>query len=295
MKVALLSRHAPANQFVVDLLSRGGIEAMLNVSIASFRLHARARPFDAVVLQDCGYTLVEDLSLIKGCVDQEVPVVVVGEEMRAGFGTALACGAADYIHLSRAAHDELPVRLRGHVEAQGRQGRRTLKVGACLLDAGRMRAACGSESVELTHREFELAWLLFSRADQLVTNATIAARVWGRSVDLNKRTLEQHVYKLRAKLARLGSELRVHAVYGRGYQLLTGQVAPLPAGEEPTALGAAAEPAALPAVAESVALPAAAESAGGPPAARFATVAPPSRWAIPWPASVPVQRVTFTP
>jgi DNA-binding response OmpR family regulator len=63
---------------------------------------------------------------------------------------------------------------------------------------------------------------LFSRADQLVTNATIISRVWGRSADLNKRTLEQHVYKLRAKLARLRCCLRVHAVYGRGYQLLTG-------------------------------------------------------------------------
>lgn len=222
MKVALLSHHSPVGQFVIDLLSRGGIQAMLNVSIAAFRLQSRRQPFDAVVLQDSGDTLAEDLSLIKGCVDQAVPVVVVGEEMRAGFGTALACGAVDYISLSRAAHDELPLRLRGHVEAHCWQTRRTLEVRGCVLESARLRAGCGAHSVELTHREFELAWLLFSRADQLVTNATIISRVWGRSADLNKRTLEQHVYKLRAKLDRIGCGLRVNAVYGRGYQLLTG-------------------------------------------------------------------------
>jgi DNA-binding response OmpR family regulator len=225
MKVALLSHHMPVGQFVIDLLSRGGIEAMLNVSIAAFRQQAKRQTFDAVVLQDFGDTLVEDLSLIKGCVDQEVPVVVVGEEMRAGFSTALACGAADYISLSRATHDELQVRLRGHVEAQAMQCRRTIEVAGCQLDPARLRASAGDKAVEMTHREFELAWMLFSRPDQLITNATIVSRVWGRSAELNKRTLEQHIYKVRAKLASLGVDLRVNAVYGRGYQLLTGPVA----------------------------------------------------------------------
>jgi DNA-binding response OmpR family regulator len=237
MKVALLSHQSAVGQFVVDLLSRGGIQAMLNVSIASFRAQSKRQEFDAVVLQDSGFTLIEDLSVIRGCVDQEVPVVVVGDEMRAAFGTALACGASDYINLSRAAHDELPVRLRGHIEAQGRAPRRALEVAGCVLDPTRLRATCHGESVVLTHREFELAWLLFSRPEQLFTNATIIARVWGRSADLNKRTLEQHVYKLRAKLAMLRCCLRVHAVYGRGYQLLTGtQVlarATIPETEEP--------------------------------------------------------------
>ena len=222
MKVALLSHTSPVGQLVIELLSRSGIEAMLNVSIAAFRQQAGRDDFDAVVLQDRGSTLAEDLSLIKSCVDQEVPVVVVGEEMRDGFSTALACGAADYITLSRAAHDELQVRLRGHVEAVNRQVRKQVRVGGCTLDPARLSFCCGDQAVQVTHREFELAWLLFSRPEQVVTNATIVSRVWGRSADLNKRTLEQHIYKLRAKLARIGCPLRINAVYGRGYQLLTG-------------------------------------------------------------------------
>jgi DNA-binding response OmpR family regulator len=222
MKVALLSHTSPVGQLVIELLSRSGIEALLNVSLAAFRQQACRGDFDAVVLQDRGATLAEDLSLVKSCVDQEVPVVVVGEQMRAGFGTALACGAADYITLSRVAHDELLVRLRGHVEAMGRQVRRAVEVRGCRLDPERLRFCCGDQAVQVTHREFELAWLLFSRPEQVVTNATIVSRVWGRSADLNKRTLEQHIYKLRAKLARIGCPLRINAVYGRGYQLLTG-------------------------------------------------------------------------
>jgi DNA-binding response OmpR family regulator len=97
-----------------------------------------------------------------------------------------------------------------------------VEVGGCKLDPARLRVSRGDEVVQFTHREFELAWLLFSRPEQVVTNTTIVSRVWGRSADLNKRTLEQHVYKLRAKLARIGCPLRINAVYGRGYQLLTG-------------------------------------------------------------------------
>jgi DNA-binding winged helix-turn-helix (wHTH) protein len=45
--------------------------------------------------------------------------------------------------------------------------------------------------------------------------------VWGRSSDVCKRTLEQHIYKLRRKLAtgRRGAGFRIQAVYSVGYRL----------------------------------------------------------------------------
>ncbi|WP_240685973.1 hypothetical protein [Paracidovorax citrulli] len=107
MRVALLSRRSAVNQFLVDLLNRGGIQAILQVSIAAFRMQARRHPPDAVILEDCGGTLAEDLGLIRSCISTHVPVLVAGSELQAGFGTALACGAVDYINLSRVGHDEL--------------------------------------------------------------------------------------------------------------------------------------------------------------------------------------------
>ncbi|CAM3428951.1 DNA-binding response OmpR family regulator [Paracidovorax anthurii] len=227
MQVALLSRRSAVNQFLVDLLSRGGIQAILQVSIAAFRIQARKQSPDAVILEDCGGTLAEDLGLIRSCISTHVPVLVAGSELQAGFGTALACGAVDYINLSRVGHDELKARIRGHVEAYSLEASHAIAVDGCQLDPARQCIVHGGKTVELTHRECELAWLLFSRPNQVVSSPTIVARVWGRSVESNKRTLEQHIYKLRTKLRQTGCSLRVQAAYGRGYRLLSAT------GEEP--------------------------------------------------------------
>lgn len=235
MNIALLSRRSTVNQFLVDLLSRGGIQAMLHVSIAAFRMQVRQQAFDAVILEDCGGTLAEDLGLIKTCVSDQVPVVVVGAELHAGFGVALACGAVDYISLSRVGHDELKTRLRGHMEAQAFQAAHPIDVDGCLLDPARLCLVHGDKTVGLTHRECELACLLFSKPNQVVSLPTITAKVWGRSVESNKRTLEQHIYKLRTKLREAGCQLRVQAAYGRGYRLLSHQGKEA-AGNEYTAL-----------------------------------------------------------
>jgi hypothetical protein len=127
MKVALLAHQSPVGQFVIDLLSRGGIEAMLNVTTAAFRQQSRHHPFDAVVLHDSGRTLVEDLSLIKGCVDQSAVVVGRGDACR--FGTAIACGRP--LHQLRARRDELPLRLRGVERRPGRPAARSRSAAAC--------------------------------------------------------------------------------------------------------------------------------------------------------------------
>ncbi len=226
MQVALLSRRPSGNPFLMDMLNRGGVDAVIHVGVAAFRQQVGARPPDAVILEDTGGTLAEDLGLIRSCISAQVPVLVAGSELQAGFGMALACGAVDYINLSRVGHDELKARIRGHVEAYAREAACAIAVDGCELDPARQCLVHQGRVVELTHRECELAWLLFSRPNQVVSSPTIVARVWGRSVESNKRTLEQHIYKLRTKLRDCGCGLRVQAAYGRGYRLLASTVEP---------------------------------------------------------------------
>jgi DNA-binding winged helix-turn-helix (wHTH) protein len=48
----------------------------------------------------------------------------------------------------------------------------------------------------------------------------IAEAVWGTSADIAKRTIEQHVYRLRVKLRlRSADGWRLTTVYGKGYRL----------------------------------------------------------------------------
>ncbi|WP_186830742.1 winged helix-turn-helix domain-containing protein [Mitsuaria sp. TWR114] len=77
------------------------------------------------------------------------------------------------------------------------------------------------QEISLTAREFALAWVLFSNAGRVVSASSLTARVWGGGTDICKRTLEQHVYRLRRKLSggATGAVVRIQAIYSIGYRL----------------------------------------------------------------------------
>lgn len=74
--------------------------------------------------------------------------------------------------------------------------------------------------VELTPREFTMAWLFFSMPGVYISRDTISTAIWGVGSEIASRTIEQHVYKLRKKLA-LGPERGVllRTAYTQGYRL----------------------------------------------------------------------------
>ena len=74
--------------------------------------------------------------------------------------------------------------------------------------------------VELTPREFTMAWLFFSSPGVFISRGTIGASIWSADSDVAGRTIEQHVYKLRKKLL-FGVERRViiRTSYSQGYRL----------------------------------------------------------------------------
>ena len=74
--------------------------------------------------------------------------------------------------------------------------------------------------VELKQKEFELAAFLFANADRVLSRGHILESVWGLGPDMDTRTVDTHVSRLRKKLA-LGSETgwELVAVHGYGYRL----------------------------------------------------------------------------
>ncbi|MDB5763200.1 MAG: DNA-binding response regulator [Herminiimonas sp.] len=74
--------------------------------------------------------------------------------------------------------------------------------------------------IDLTPREFSMAWLLFSSPGIYLSRETISVAIWGVDSEIAGRTIEQHIYKLRKKL-QLCVERRVmiRTAYTRGYRL----------------------------------------------------------------------------
>jgi DNA-binding response OmpR family regulator len=74
--------------------------------------------------------------------------------------------------------------------------------------------------VRLTPREFAAAWILFANLGRYVSRRTLSVSLWGAEEAFTKRTIEQHIYRIRNKL-HLGEErgLMLRTAYNHGWRL----------------------------------------------------------------------------
>jgi DNA-binding response OmpR family regulator len=74
--------------------------------------------------------------------------------------------------------------------------------------------------VDLTQKDFDLAVFLFRNVGNLVSRGHILESVWGRNPDLNTRTVDTHISRLRGKLGLVPERgWRLTAIYQHGYRL----------------------------------------------------------------------------
>jgi len=74
--------------------------------------------------------------------------------------------------------------------------------------------------VELSSKEFELAYYIFQNQGKLLERKDILSTVWQQEADLNTRTVDTHMSIIRKKLA-ISPEngWRLKSIYGHGYRL----------------------------------------------------------------------------
>jgi DNA-binding response OmpR family regulator len=88
------------------------------------------------------------------------------------------------------------------------------------IDTRQRRVLLSGEEVELTDREFDLASYLFRRHGRIVSRAALLENVWNLGGDVNTRTVDTHVSRLRKKMMLTGeSGWVLSAVYQHGYRL----------------------------------------------------------------------------
>jgi DNA-binding response OmpR family regulator len=72
----------------------------------------------------------------------------------------------------------------------------------------------------MTLKEFDLTVFLFRHIGQLLSRGHILESIWGRNPDLNTRTVDTHISRIRNKLGLTPeSGLRLSSVYFYGYRL----------------------------------------------------------------------------
>jgi two-component system, OmpR family, response regulator RegX3 len=152
----------------------------------------------------------------------DVPIVMLtarGDEADRIVG--LEMGADDYVVKPFSAR-EVVARIRAVLRRTGAtraEGEGPIEIGDVRIDPERREVLLAGEPVELSRKEFELAWRLMRDAGAVVTREQLIEDVWDMNWFGSTKTLDVHVSSLRRKLGDDPSEPRyVHTVRGVGFR-----------------------------------------------------------------------------
>ena len=207
------------------VLARAGFECERFVSETALLRTLRRETFD-LILVDTDAESLDDTSVhswLNCRTGESTPVVLLSPICTpAQVVQVLEAGADDFI--SKPYDPALLVaRLnavlrRSHRAASGI--RRAITMHGFTLDREAGVLCDRGVPVDLTPREFAVAWLFFSSPGTYMSRETISTAIWGVESDIANRTIEQHVYKLRKKLNLCDTRgIRIRTAYTRGYRL----------------------------------------------------------------------------
>jgi len=93
-----------------------------------------------------------------------------------------------------------------------------LQAGLLMLDPVSHRVHCDGAPLTLGPLEFRLLHFLMARPDRVFTRAQLLDTVWGDDADIEERTVDVLVRRLRRALAKYQLDAKLETVRGSGYR-----------------------------------------------------------------------------
>ena len=133
----------------------------------------------------------------------------------------LDSGADDYM-AKPFSPAELLAHLRALTRRQGQVVFERIEAGDLSLNIESRDLSCNGKSIALSFKEFELARILFSNPDQIVSKDTLISKVWGVESTAVDNNVEACVSFLRKKIRFLGSGVSIDTIRKAGYRVNLG-------------------------------------------------------------------------
>ena len=186
-------------------------------------LSARESPPDIVLLD----WMLPDVPGIEVCRQlrrhhqtKALPVIMLtarGEESDRVRG--LETGADDYM-VKPYSPTELVARMRALLRrANPAAVGEVLEAGGLTIDTAQHRVRCGAQAIHLGPTEYRLLCVLMEQPGRVWSRAQLLDQVWGRDKEVDERTVDVHVGRLRKALSNCECADAVRTVRGSGYAL----------------------------------------------------------------------------
>ena len=154
---------------------------------------------------------------------REVPIIMLtarGEESDRVRG--LDSGADDYV-TKPFSTSELVARLRAVIRrARPAVSAEILRMGDLALDLSAHRVSRAGQSIHLGPTEFRLLRFFLERPGRVFSREQLLDAVWGRDAEVELRTVDVHIRRLRKALNEGGHKDLVRTVRAAGYALDAG-------------------------------------------------------------------------
>ena len=162
------------------------------------------------------------LSWTRNNIGWEVPIIfVTANDDKSSIITALQNGADDYM-IKPVDRDEWLARINCSLRRSAKNANvpEKLDVGNISIDIGSHEVRVNDKEVSLTSKEFEVALVLLKNIGKLISREELLKNIWEYNVEINTRTVDTHVSRIRKKLElKPENGWRLSSVYNYGYRL----------------------------------------------------------------------------
>jgi len=165
---------------------------------------------------------IEVLKWVRENIDWPIPTVfITALDAEDDIVRALETGADDYI-TKPAKQREMLARIAAVVRRSSAidEDQTRIEFEPFAIDLANHVVSKNGSPVEVTQKEYELIVFLFRNIGRVLSRAHILESVWGRNPDINTRTVDTHVSRIRSKLG-LNDEpsWKLSSIYQHGYRL----------------------------------------------------------------------------